>query len=316
MKNKIITITLNPALDKNATIEELIPEIKLRCENPSYDPGGGGINVSRVLRRLGLNPETLYPVGGQNGDILSTLLENEGINIHPIKSTKPTRENFNVIESKKHNQYRFCMPGHKLESEFYRQLYMKIKKCHENDIVVISGSMPPEIPKDFFSMIANICNHNKIKLVIDTSGKSLKMAIQHRVYLIKPNIQELAELLEIGKLKINETVLGARKIVSEGKVENILLTNGAKGAWWISKGKEYYIKPPIVKIKSTIGAGDSAIAGALFGTMKNLPIEDILAIAIAAGTATTLQKGTSLGSLKDIQKIFKSIQKRGKLIHM
>jgi 6-phosphofructokinase 2 len=301
---KITTLTLNPALDINTSIDCLVPEIKLRCEKPTYNPGGGGINISRVLKRMKLNSDTWFPEGGYTGKIISRLLIKEELLICPFHTNKATRENINIVENKTKNQYRFCMPGDRLSNGFYKRLFNKIEQLETNGILVISGSMPSHYPENFFFKISNTCESKSIKLIVDTSGDGLKNTIANNVFLIKPNFQEMAELYGENKLSEKKAIDLSKSMVKKGRVKNILLTNGKFGAWWISKESVLFIKPPSVSVKSTIGAGDSTLAGAIYGIAQNYTHKNILAMSVAAGTATTLQEGSTLCIWADVEKIF------------
>lgn len=310
MKARIITITLNPALDKSSSTERLIHQKKLRCTEPICSPGGGGLNISRVLKRMDVATETIYPEGDKNGKAITKLLQQEDIKPIAIKTSSDTRENFNITDLSSSKQYRFCMPGHVLEDSFYEKLYRKIEENEELEIVVLSGSMPPTIPLLFFKKLSDVCIRCKIKLIVDTSGSALESALKHKLFLIKPNLEEMAELLNMKEIKIEKAIAEARRIIEKGRVENIMLTNGAEGAWWISKNGNYFIKPPRVKVKSMVGAGDSALAGAVLGIIKNYPLNQVLKLGVAAGTATTLQEGTSLCEKKDVIDLFASIKNK------
>ena len=304
---QITTITINPALDVHSSIDNLAPEIKLRCERPSYNPGGGGINISRVLQRMKLDCNTWFPEGGYTGKIISGLLKKEGLLICPFHSRKATRENINIVENKTKNQYRFCMPGEDLGKAFYNLLFEKIVQLEPNGILVISGSMPSHYPEDFFTKISNTCESKSIKLIVDTSGDALKHTIANNVFLIKPNFQEIAELYGEITLSKKKAIDLSKSLVKEGRVKNILLTNGKFGAWLISKETVFFIKPPSVNVKSTIGAGDSALAGAVYGIAQNYTPQNILAMSVAAGTATTLQEGSTLCDWEDVNHLFLNI---------
>jgi 6-phosphofructokinase 2 len=254
-----------------------------------------------------LDCDTWFPEGGHTGKLISSLLRKEGLLIHPFHSNKATRENINIIEKKTKNQFRFCMPGENLGNAFYERLFEKIDLLEPNGILVISGSMSSDCPEDFFLRISNACKSKRIKLIVDTSGDGLKKTIANKVFLIKPNFEEIAQLSGEISLSKKEAIDISKSIIKEGKVKNILLTNGKFGGWWISKDIVLFIKPPSVNVKSTIGAGDSALAGAVFGIAQNYTPQNILAMSVAAGTATTLQEGSTLCVLEDVEKLFQKI---------
>ena len=150
MTNTVLTITLNPTVDKSSSVANIKPEKKLRCEAPNYEPGGGGINVSRGLVRLGITNSALFTSGGRTGKLLEELLEEEKVNALPITVLGETRENFIVVDTASNEQYRFGMPGHTITDDDKNKIIEKITNLSPfPDIVVISGSLPPGITPDF-----------------------------------------------------------------------------------------------------------------------------------------------------------------------
>ena len=308
---KIVTLTISPALDKSTTIERLQPEKKLRCEKPSYEPGGGGINVSRAIKILGGESLTIYAAGGPEGDRIERLLEKEGLNQQRIKIQEATRENLLVMESSTNSHFRFGMPGTELsEGELEKCLDAIRDLPKEVEYLVASGSLPPGAPEDFYGKIAQIAKERGIKCVIDTSGKALLKAAEAGVCIMKPNLSELSALAGKEKITGMEQEEIARKIISEGKAEILIVSLGARGAMLVTKDRLEYVVPPTVKQSSTVGAGDTMVAGIILSLSRGEDVHDAIRWGVAAGTAATMTPGTELCRKKDVEEIFDWIKSK------
>lgn len=303
---KIATLTLNPALDKSTAIDSLKPEKKLRCDEPRFDPGGGGINVSRAIKILAGESLAIYAAGGYEGEKLKELLNDEGIKQEIIAMDKPTRENLVVFERTTSNQYKFGMPGSNLSESEIKKCMDTIKNLPvEVEYLVLSGSLPPGVPYDLYGKLAEIARNKKIKCIVDTSGKALVKAAEAGVYLMKPNLGELSELAGKEEISGIEQEEIAKKLIKEGKAEILIVSLGPRGAMLITKDIIEYIVPPTVKQSSTVGAGDSMLGSLILSLSRGDSLEDALKWGVAAGTAATITPGTELCRKKDVENIFK-----------
>lgn len=302
---KIVTLTLNPALDKSTYIDKLQPEKKLRCEEPNYEPGGGGINVSRAIKILGGESLAIYAAGGPAGNKIKELLDDEKIDQDFIQIKNPTRENLMVTENLTGNQFRFGMPGSEIAKDELQKCLDRLNELPEDvEYLVASGSLPPGAPDDFYGKIAKIAQEKNIKCVIDTSGKALVEAAKSGVCLMKPNLGELSELAEKEEISGMEQEEIARKIIDEGKASILIVSLGARGAMVATKDNIQYVVPPTVKQKSTVGAGDSMVGGLILSLSRGDDLLDAVKWGVAAGTAATITPGTELCRKKDVEKIF------------
>jgi 6-phosphofructokinase 2 len=302
---KIITLTLNPALDKSTTLERLQPEKKLRCSTPVYEPGGGGINISRAIKILGGNSLAIYAAGGSGGEKIHELLTNEGIEQKWIKTKNSTRVNFMVYEKSTNHQYRFGMPGKELYPDEQEQIMEALQDIPSDaEFIAGSGSLPPGVPADFYGRIAKKAKERKIKCLIDTSGEALVKAAEMGLCIMKPNLGELSKL--VGKEEISgmEQEEIARRIIHEGKAEILIVSMGARGAMLVNKDQIRYVIPPTVKQKSTVGAGDSMVAGILLSLSRGEKLHEAVKWGVAAGTAATMTSGTELCRREDAEKIY------------
>lgn len=312
MKN-IYTLTLSPAIDKSSTIEHVLPEHKLRCSAPTHEPGGGGINVSRAIKKLGGESVAIYPKGGPTGELMQELLDKEGITQHTIPAKCWTRENFIVVETTTNRQFRFGMPGAELfETEWQKCLDEISDKNTQIDYLVVSGSTPPGVPFNFYRQVAKIAKEKNAKLILDTSGEPLKEATKEGIYLLKPNIKELSDLVGRELTSIPEQEEAALKIIDEGKIEVLVVSLGAFGAMLASKDGVLHIAAPSVAKKSTVGAGDSMVGGIVLSLSRGWNPADALRYGIACGTAATMNPGTGLCKLEDVESLYKWIKSNEK----
>lgn len=301
----IYTLTLSPAVDKSTNVNLVIPESKLRCEQPIFEPGGGGINVSRAIKKLGGQSVSIYTKGGPAGELLQHLLDKEDINQHPIICENWTRENFIVVESVSNRQFRFGMPGTFLKEEEWKKCLEDISSPnHQIDYLVVSGSNPPGVPSSFYGKISEIAKNRGIKLILDTSGDTLKEALKHGIYLLKPNLKELSDMVGQELKNISEQEEAAMDIINQGKIEILVVSLGASGAMMASKEGIHHVSAPSVSKKSTVGAGDSMVAGMVLSLAKGCSLMETLRFGVASGTAATMNPGTELCRREDVDTLF------------
>ncbi|HKJ79106.1 MAG TPA: 1-phosphofructokinase family hexose kinase [Prolixibacteraceae bacterium] len=304
-KMKIVTLTMNPVLDKTSETKIVVPEKKTRCKSPRYEPGGGGINVSRAIKKLGGESMAIIVVGGDNGNMVENLLKAENINVKTIDSGENTRENIMVQETKTGSQYRFVMPGPEMKEKVWKKVLEEIKSIKQKpNYLVASGSLPPGVPDDFYAEIARYAKKNDIRFVLDSSGEPLKLAIKEGVHMIKPNLGEMANI--IGKEQINGMELeeAAKEILKKGQCSVLVVSLGAKGAMLATNDEIDYIVPPTMPVVSAVGAGDSMVGGMLVGCTNGLWYQQAAYYGVAAGTAAAMTPGSELCRKEDTDKIF------------
>lgn len=307
---KIVTFTINPTIDKNSFADKVIPDEKIRCEVPTLEPGGGGINVSRVIKRLSGNSTAYYTLGGSYGEELKKLLRQEKINSVPIKIKELTRENLIITDKSNKKQYRFGMPGPRFSDKEWKKCLDIITNINPTpEFIVASGSLPPGVPIDFYARLAKKSKKNKIKLILDASGKALRLAIQEGVYLIKPNMRELSQIA--GKEIQNEFQEAkiAKKLIAQGKTKVVILSMGAGGGLLVTENLTQRMHTPSVPIKSRVGAGDSMVGGIVFYLAQNKSLLESAYFGMAAGTAAVMTPGTELCRKKDVEMLFNKLKK-------
>ena len=301
---KIVTVTINPCIDKSTVVKAIAPEKKLRCEQPKYEPGGGGINVARAIKKLGGNATAIYPSGGYSGRFLNDLLQREGVPVKIVEVQGHTRENLIVLDASTNAQYRFGMPGAPLAEEEWKACLKAVEEEEDVSFIVASGSLSPGVPTNIFAQIASIAKRKEARLVVDTSGEALKGAVSQGVFLLKPNLAELSSLA--GREEINAE-LGddvAKEIIGRGQCEVVVVSLGPAGAMLVSQTEIIQATPPAVKKRSTVGAGDSMVAGIVWSLSRGWDLKDALRYGVATGTAATMNNGTELSKLEDVECLY------------
>ena len=305
--DSLVTVTFNPAVDKSTAVASMIPEKKLLCSNPVLEPGGGGINVARAIKKLGGEALAIYPAGGYNGQLLQRLLEKEGVASMPIPVKHDTRENLVVLDSGANLQYRFGMPGPEMEPNEWQQCLRAIEQVNNPGYIVASGSLTTGVPKDIFAQMAVIAKRKNARLVVDTSGEALKAALQEGIYMIKPNMGELAVLAGREELDFEALPLVAKELIGQGRCQVIVVSMGPGGAMLITKDITQYIAAPPVRRKSTIGAGDSMVGGIVLSLSKGKGLIESVKYGVACGSAATINPGTALCRLEEVEKLYNMI---------
>jgi 6-phosphofructokinase 2 len=292
---EILTLTLNPAVDLSTSVAHVEPQTKLRCQTVRRDPGGGGVNVARVLKRFGLVASAIYPTGSSTGELLARGMLNENIKSIAIPIAGETREDFTVTETDSGNQFRFVMPGPALaQNEWLTCLDAMENAVPKPDIVVASGSLPPGVPPDFYARVARTAKKLGAKLVLDTSGKALAEALKEGVWLIKPNLRELRELTGAELPDEASRIAAARVLVKKAAAEIVALSLAEEGALLVTRDEAFRARAPAIKAVSTVGAGDSFLGGMVWRLALGHGLSDALAHGVAAGTAALLSPGTGL----------------------
>lgn len=304
----VVTLTLNPAIDKATAVDQLIPEKKLRCSEMTTEAGGGGINLSKAISILGGESRAIVPCGGVNGKLLLELLRKESVETIPIEITGNTRENIIVNETYTNKEYKFVVPGPSLDGNELIQIKSVISNLKDASFLVCSGSLPPGVPDDYLSEIAAIAKQKGIKFIVDTSGAPLQKTLSQGVFLIKPNMSELNFLAGTKYLEANEVEQAAEKIISQGQCQVIVISMGPSGAMLVTKDVKKRFPAPMVKKQSTVGAGDSMLAGIIWMLKKNESMEDAVRFGIACGTAASVNKGTCLFKKEDAFHFYKWIK--------
>lgn len=300
----IVTLTMNPALDISTTTDRVLATDKVRCGVPRRDPGGGGINVARVLTALGEPATAVFPSGGHSGRALEDLVASEGVRARTVTIRRSTRESFTVNEDRTGLQYRFVLPGPDLAAmEVDACLHALVSTAQGAAFVVASGSLPPGVPVDFFQTVADVVSGVGARLVVDTSGPPLR-ALRHGVYLLKPSIRELRDYIGHDLRSVDDQVAAARAIVDRGVCSVVVVSLGADGALHVTEEGAEHTPALHVPIVSGIGAGDSMVAGIVFGLTRGWELHDAVRYGVAAGAAAIGSPGTGLCDRAEVDRCY------------
>jgi 6-phosphofructokinase 2 len=291
----ILTITLNPAVDVSSTTPRLMPAHKMRCTQTHRYPGGGGINVSRVLHRLGADSLALYLAGGAMGQQLRKLVAQEKIASHSLPIRDETRESFSVLDASTGAEYRFVLPGPTVQPQEWEACVSFVQTMKPPPrIVVLSGTLPPGVPHDAYARLAAVVKARGARVVLDTSGAELREALSEGVWIVKPSLRELSELT--GRDLSDESSW----LDAAGQAEWVALTLGERGAMLVGARQAWRADAIEVPVLSATGAGDSFLAAMVWALSSGLGEEEAFRHGVAAGTAALLTPGTELCRKEDV----------------
>jgi len=289
----ITTLTLNAAIDGACEAETVRHTRKVRTTNERYDPGGGGINVARVVERLGANAHAIYLTGGVTGTVLDDLLDRHGIHRTRIDIADNTRLSLAVHERSSGREFRFVPEGPLVDREEWERAVELLAqtKC---DYLVASGSLPRGVPDDFYVRLRSSIP-SAVRLVLDTSGEALRQALNAGgVFLVKPSLGELEQFAGRPLSHPDARLSAARDIVERGQAEHVAVTFGRDGALLVSAGGALSLPGMDVEARSAVGAGDSFVAAMTFGFASGLDRTAAFRLGVAAGTAAVLTPGNDL----------------------
>lgn len=300
----IVTLTMNPALDISTSTEAVVPTDKLRCGPPRYDPGGGGINVARVVRTLGGDVAAVFPAGGASGQAFHDLLDREGVMHEMVPIRETTRESFTVDERRTGQQYRFVLPGPKIfEAEQQACLDRLADAARGAQYIVGSGSLASGVGPDFYARVGEVAHVSGARFILDTSGEALRHAGQG-VHLVKPSIRELRELVGSDLTKEAEQIGAARRLIEEGRAEVVVVSLGGQGALLVTIDSSERFLPIKVTLRSAVGAGDAMVAAITLALVRGLSLSKAVRFGMAAGAATLMTPGTELCRRDDVERLY------------
>ncbi len=301
----VVTITMSPSVDYTLSIPTLMPEEKLRGTVEATEPGGGGVQVARALRRLDEQVEAIVALGGTTGETLERLLAAEGVPVHPVRVETNTRPSLTMFAEDQGVNYRIVGESGRLGEAEWTQVLDRLTEFESlPPYVVMSGSFPPGVPTSIVRDVARICADQRSSLVFDGSGEALKVAVQEKVELIKPSKEELAFIVGEDGYDPDFDYRRAAAQVVEAGVHILVVSLGGAGTYVLTReGDEARLRPPKVKVASTVAAGDSTVAGLVAGLARGLPIVEAVRLGTACGTGTCLHHGSQLFTHSDITTI-------------
>jgi 6-phosphofructokinase 2 len=304
----IVTLTLNPSIDGASEAEEVRPIRKIRTSNERYDPGGGGINVARVVAELGGPSLAIYLAGGVTGPVLDSLLDRVSLERERVDIEDHTRISHVVFERSTGTEYRFTPEGPEVGETEWRRCLATLT-AHDFDFLVASGSLARGVPEDFYVRAGRIAAEKRARMVLDTSGPALRATLEAgAVHLVKPSQGEFEELVGRKLPDVAAMEKAAMDFVQSGKVEIVAVTLGHEGAVLAHAGGVLRLPALPVKPRSAVGAGDSFVAAMTLKLAQGAAVEEAFMYGIAAGTAAVLTPGTELCSRSDVERLFEEVR--------
>jgi 6-phosphofructokinase 2 len=301
---RIVTLTMNPAIDVAYEADRVFHTRKIRASQEHYDPGGGGINVARVIARLGGTARAYYLSGGATGCALDGLLDQHGLVRSHIPIKGDTRISTSIYERETGKEFRLVPRGPELTAEEWQAALDHLEGVRA-DFLIASGSLPPGVPDDFYSRVRQLAQRHNIRFILDTSGSALREAVMGGgLHLIKPSIGELRQLTGRALNEEHDIAAAAQEIVDSGKSEYVAVTRARDGAILASRAGTWSLPAIPVETRSAVGAGDCFLAGMVFALSCERDAIHAFRYGIAAGAAAVLTPGTDLCHRDDVERLF------------
>ena len=308
----ILTLTPNPALDLSTTAERVLPTHKLRCGPVTRYAGGGGVNVARLLHRMGADVAAWTLTGGPAGAKVQQLLEREGVPALCLPIADDTRENLSVFETATGQEFRFVLPGPLLAAGEWQAMLERLESLPSLPSaprwLVASGSLALGMPDDFYAQAARIAQRKGARFALDSSGPALAAALQAGVALVKPSLRELRELTGQALPDAPAWQAAAQELVRSGQAELVALSLGAQGG--LIADRDGVWQAPALQVPTatgTTGAGDCFLAAILWALEQGAAPPEALRWGMAAGAATLLAPGTALAQVADVQRLWPQV---------
>lgn len=308
MQPPVITVTLNPAIDKTITLSDFKVGGLNRVKHLRMDPGGKGINVAKVLKEFDVEVLTTGFIAGNQGQYLMKQLEQQGIHIDFFEVQGEIRTNLKIVDEASNttteiNEQGFEITDSDIE-KFSAQLFKKVKK---GSILVLGGSLPNGAPANIYRKIIEVVQAKGAKVILDADGDALKEGIEARPYAIKPNLQELEQYL-IQTLETDQDLLFAGQQLLNKGISIVLISLGSKGSLIMNHQEAYRVQPFPIIPKSTVGAGDSMVAALVYCILNHKNFEELARWTTTAGTVTAAKSGTQVCTLNEVQELISKVK--------
>jgi 1-phosphofructokinase family hexose kinase len=304
----IFTVTLNPAVDRELTVDRIVFDTVLRASDWRVDCGGKGFNVARMLKSLGISSVALGFAAGKSGELLSDKLKALGIGTDFVWVEGETRTNVSIVSAENGQYVKVNEPGPTITKADLAQLAQKIgDRVEPGDWWVLAGSLPPGVPPSYYTELIEIIQSAGAKVFLDTSDEALRQNCSAKPLLVKPNDEEAHELTGLPVSTPVEIAAVGRAISAMGP-GSVVISLGKEGAVMVDKDKAWLAASPKIIAANPIGAGDSMVAGIVWGLSQGDSMQDALCKGIACGAATASQKGTTVGTHEQVNELLAQVQ--------
>ncbi len=300
----ILTVTLNPAIDKFYKVNELKPKTTIRVNEVVNMPGGKGINASRVAVISGYKSSAMGFLGGQSGELFESLITEKGIDMCFTKTNAQTRFCVNVWDEKENKSTELLEPGSEVTTQdvqnFLKQYEEKLPLAK---VVTLCGSVPKGVSEDFYAKLIDLANKYNKPVILDTSGQYLKHGVGKIPYMIKPNEHEIKQLLNIDVKNMQQLTQAAKTLQKSG-IGIVAVSLGKDGVLVVCESGVYKGNTPDIKVVNTVGCGDSMVAGFAIGIGEKWSIEKTMQFALATSTANAMHHKAGYFEQKDFDEIY------------
>ena len=306
----IYTVTLNPALDKTVEIPGMALDTVNRITSMRTDPGGKGINVSKVIAKLGGESCAVGILGGESGRTLLAALEREGLRTHFRFVEGQTRTNLKIIDRALHTNTDINEPGLTVSpADLDALLRDLLGMVREGDIVVLAGSLPQGAPQDTYRVWTAACREKGARVCLDADGVLLAEGLKAAPYLIKPNEDEFSRLVGHRLTDTDELIAEGRRLL-KGGVTRVVISLGERGALYLRGNEVLYAEGLSVPVGSTVGAGDSVVAALAYADSLGMSDEDAVRLSTATGAANVMCSGTQPAEREAVEKLLPQVKIR------
>ena len=304
----IYTLTLNPAIDREFTVNAVEFDTVLQATESQVDFGGKGFNVSRLLKSMDTPSTAIGFVGGRAGEQMRDGLKLLEITTDFVWISEETRTNISIVTQSHDHYIKVNEKGPLVDESKQRELLGKIESiARSGDWWVLAGSLPPGVPDSFYAQITEILNDRKAITILDTIGESLRLGCRAKPFLVKPNAEEACHLTGLPVENTAQVALAATEIRKMG-AQNVVISLGKKGALLQTSDGSWLVHSPKIKEKNPIGAGDSMVGGLVWALAQGHSLKESLGWGAASGAATASMSGTEVGSRPLIEELFHKVE--------
>ncbi len=300
MDNRVIAVAMNPSIDKTIVVDKLIPYGLNRARSTRIDLGGKGINVGRILHSFGVNVTITGMMAGRDGEVLLEQLRASGIDFEFLTVEGETRTNYKIIDESVNKVTEINEQGFLTTLENVHLFFERLERLTENaEILVLSGSLPPGVPVDFYANCTEIAKKRGVKVLLDADGVALTEGLKALPYAVKPNLKELGAVFHEQFSNYRQVGEATKKLIDQG-IEIVIASMGPDGAVYATENEMYKADSWNIPVKSTVGAGDAMVATLAYCILKRDSLREIARLTTAASTITVSKIGTQFCSYQEV----------------